>query len=288
MKQNLLILIVILILAIGSTGLLLYMKNQLDTEEEYNQQLLEFKQQVRNELKEFNMIKRIRNNKGIIEPKQNFTKIEKLSHYQTFVTPNLPVISEYIQSEGIATIEDAYTTAVSWTWVSDQTLHGIDEKWLKPIQFILDTSDKTKYPTNPINGMASDCESQAYTLVSIIESLGIPKEHIRVCIGLVDFGSGSGGHAWVQVYTNGRWYELEATSGPYWDNDTNQLIESPGAGIDYFKTRPYPVEEYWVFFNDIYYYNPDTNEKSSNLPTYWMTTEKPFTLQELKARNIKP
>lgn len=272
--------ICVLLVLIVSTILVLYL-NQND-ESDYNQELIKFKQQVREDLRKYNMIKRLKDNQGIVEPKNNFTKIERLSYYQTFVTPNNPTILSYIQSNGLTNVIDAYESAVEWTWVSDQTMHGVMEKWLKPEHFIADTPNKTLYPNNPVSGMASDCESQAYTLVSILEALEIPKEHVRVCIGLVDFGSGSGGHAWVQVYSNNRWYELEATSGSYWDDETQQLIQSDGVDIDFFKTRPYPVEEYWTFFNDVYYYNPNNDIKSSNLPSHWLTTEKHFKIAEIR------
>ena len=280
MKKIVVFTIITVTIMLSLVVVYLYLDQQ---NKEYEQELLAFKQLVRDDLKKFNMIKRIKDDKGIVEPKINFSKIERLSYYQTFVTPNHPTVTNYIQSMGITGVKDAYNAAVNWTWVSDQTLHGVDEKWLKPADFILGTPNKTLYPNNPVDGMASDCESQAYTLVSLLEAVGVPKENVRVCVGLVDFGSGSGGHAWVQVYSNNKWYELEATSGPYWDDETYQLVDSTGADIDYFKTRPYPAEEYWVFFNDIYYYNPSNGVKSSNLPTHWLTTEKHFRLADLQA-----
>jgi hypothetical protein len=283
--MNKIISISIIALVVISSIVIIYFYLNQETEEDYEEALLEFKQQVRDDLKKFNMIQRIRNDQGILEPKTNFTKIERLSHYQTFVTPAHPAVANYIQSEGLTGFVDAYNAAVSWTWVSDSTMHGVSEKWLKPRDFILNTPNKTLYPRNPVDGMASDCESQAYTLVSLMEALGVSKDDVRVCIGLVDFGSGSGGHAWVQVYSGSKWYELEATSGPYWDDDEGKLVTSSGADINYFKTRPYPVEEYWAFFNDIYYYNPDNGVKSSNLPSHWLTTEKHFKFSELQAAN---
>ncbi len=277
------LLMVIGVLLVASIFFVSYFYLNTDSQEEYDQELLEFKQKVREDLKKYNMIKRIREDRGVVEPKTNFTKIERLSYYQTFVTPKNIGVLAYITANNLVSIEDAYNAAVSWTWVSDSTMHGVSERWLKPIDFIEKTPNKTLYPNNPVNGMASDCESQAYTLVSILESIGISKENVRVCIGLVDFGSGSGGHAWVQVYSGGKWYELEATTGPYWDDDTGKLVSSTGVDLNYFKTRPYPVEEYWAFFNDVYYYNPDSNVQSNNLPSHWFTTEKHFKLSELRS-----
>ncbi len=225
---------------------------------------------VRNELKKYNMIKRIKddqgNNKGIVEPKINFSKTEKVSFYQNFVTPNHPAVINYINNNQINDYVDSYNKAVSWVWMSDQTLHNREEKWIKPKEFILNSAT---LPNNPLGVMASDCESQAYTLVSIIEATGFSKEKVRVCIGKVNFSGTSSGHAWVEIYQNNKWIELEATSGPYYDDDTEKLVNSAGISIDYFENNPYPVEEYWAFFNDVYFYNPDNGVSSTNLPYYW-------------------
>ncbi len=280
MKKRLAIIIVLSVVFLLLILSYAYFNNK--NEKEYEQELIEFKDKIREDLKEYNMIKRIRQDRGVIVPKINFSKPERLHYYQTFVTPNNQSVKNYVQKNSINSIDSAYSLAVNWTWVSDKTLHNKNELWLKPKQFIIDSPN---LPGNPVDTIASDCESQAYTLVSIIESFGFSKENIRVCIGLVDFGSGSGGHAWVQVYDNNKWYELEATSGPYFDDDTNKLVDSDGVGLNYFKTRPYPVEEYWAFFNDIYYYNPEEGVTSTNLPAHWYKTEKHFTLSELKEKN---
>jgi len=242
--------------------------NILDIDD-FNQQVL--RQEVTQELQNFKMKKRIiikEKDRPLIKRKEDFSPI---SDYQKYVTPNNPIAKEYQTSNGLTNSQLAYNNAVEWTWVSDSTLHGeyAPEKWLMPAEFINDTPDKNKYPTNPVDGMASDCESQAYTLVSILEALGIQKSNVRVVVGEVDFYGETGGHAWVQIYENGEWFELEATSGPYWDDEDQKLVENKGFPYNYFKNHPYPVEEYWAFFNDIYYYNPDNNKKSPDLPTHW-------------------
>lgn len=56
---------------------------------------------------------------------------------------------------------------------------------------------------------------------------------------------------------------------------------------NYFKTRPYPVVEYYAFFNDIYFYNPDTGLQSDNLPSHWFSTEKYLSLGDLKKIRVK-
>ena len=236
-------------------------------EDENENNLTLLKNEVTRELKDFRMIKRLKH-RDLILRKENFTQI---SDYQKYVTPNNPTVVSYINTNSIITVQQAYSSAVSWIWVSDLTLHGKLEQWLFPANFI---SDTPLDPDNPIPGsMVSDCESQAYTLVSILEALGTPKSDVRVVVGEVNFQGEIGGHAWVQLYQNGEWFELEATSGPYWDDDDLQLVQNTGFPFSFFKTRPYPVEEYWAFFNDIYYYNLDTGLKSPNLPQNWLKTD---------------
>jgi hypothetical protein len=221
------------------------------------------KTEVTQEIKNFRL-KRLIKQKDLTLRKEDFALI---SQRQKYVTPTNNVVSQYILSNQITTIKDAYAKAVSWIWVSDQTLHGEQEKWLLPEEFIQDTSS---YATNPIlENMVSDCESQAYTLVSIIEATGIPKQNVRVALGEVNFAGEIGGHAWVEVYENDEWYQLEATSGPFWDDDENQLVNNTGFPYTYFKNHPYPVEEYWAFFNDRYYYNPHSGRESTDLPPHW-------------------
>ncbi len=219
-------------------------------------------QEVIQKIKAFKMKKLIRQ-RDLILRKENFTQI---SDYQKYVTPDNSVVNSYVLDNNILNIQQAYQKAVSWTWVSDSTLHGRNEKWLMPEAFIEDTP---LMPSNPVSGMASDCESQAYTLVSIIENTGFAKTNIRVVVGEVNFSGEVGGHAWVQIYMNGEWFELEATSGPYWDDDDQKKVVNSGFDFDYFQNYNYPVVEYWAFFNDAFYYNPDTGKKSPNLPTHW-------------------
>jgi len=238
--------------------------------DDFNQQVL--REEVTQELKNFKMKKRIiikEEDKFLIKRKEDFSPI---SDYQRYVTPDNPVVKNYQTSNSLTTAQLAYSDAVQWTWVSDSTLHGESnpEKWLMPAEFINDTPDETKYPDNPVDGMASDCESQAYTLVSILEALGIQKSDVRVVVGEVNFYGETGGHAWVEIYENDEWFQLEATSGPYWDDEDQKLVNNNGFPYNYFKTHPYPVEEYWAFFNDIYYYNPEYNKRSPDLPSHWI------------------
>ena len=235
--------------------------------EEMNTPLQVARSEVIEDIEAFKMRKLVRENRGLILKRENFTQV---SDYQKYVTPNDPVIIGYLSAKGITLIQQAYASAVQWIWVSDLILHGKSEYWMMPSAFIQDTPSD---PDNPIPGnMVSDCESQAYTLVSLLESLGTSKTDVRVVVGEVNFSGEIGGHAWVQIYQNNQWFELDATSGPFWDDEDEKLVSNSGFPFNYFKTHPYPVLEYWAFFNDRYYYNPHNQKKSPDLPTHWATT----------------
>jgi hypothetical protein len=258
--------VIVIIIVSSAVAYILIKNNQnKETYEDIQQDIVLLKQQVKDDLKEFKMIKRIKSNRGLLKSKDDFKQI---SQYQKYVTPDNQILQNYISTNQITTANKAYNTAKQWIWVSDQTLHGTTEKWLLPQEFIQDSPID---PDNPVQGnMASDCESQAYTLVSILEALGTAKTNVRVIVGYVNFSGSFGGHAWVQVYENNDWFELEATSGPYWDDDDNKLVNSIGFSYNYFKTHPYPVEEYWAYFNDRFYYNPTNGQKSIDLPNHWL------------------
>jgi hypothetical protein len=241
--------------------------SNLDGIDDNKSSLNVLRKEVDQDIKEFKMIKRL-NTRNTAFKKEDF---DQISDYQKYVTPDNTIVQSYTTSNTIDSAINAYSTAVDWIWVSDLTLHKKIEHWLLPAEFITNTPTD---PDNPIPGnMVSDCESHAYTLVSLLEILGISKANVRVVIGEVEFEGETGGHAWVQVYENGEWFELDATSGPYWDDDENVLVNNNGFTYSFFKTRPYPVNEYWAFFNDRYYYNPDTGLKSPDLPLHWLRTD---------------
>lgn len=188
---------------------------------------------------------------------------ELVSEYQLYVTPADGAVQSL--SRQIESPTEAYATAVSWIWVSDQTLNHVAEKWLKPYEFLSDTAE---YASNPAKGrIASDCSEQANTLTSLLRAEGIAPENVRVVLGLVDFDGSIGGHAWVEVYEEGVWVALEATSGPYYDDEKRQLVGSGGLPYTYFKFFPYPVLEKWVYYNDQYFYDIET--RKGNPPSSW-------------------
>ena len=189
---------------------------------------------------------------------------ELISEYLLYVTPADGAVQSL--SKEVYGPKEAYATAVDWVWISDQTLNHMAEKWLKPREFL---SDTPKYASNPVKGrIASDCSEQANTLTSLLRAEGIAPENVRVVLGMVDFDGSIGGHAWAEVYEDGVWVPLEATSGPYYDDEKKQLVESGGLPYSYFKFFPYPVLDTWVYYNDQYFYDVET--RKGNPPTSWM------------------
>jgi hypothetical protein len=188
---------------------------------------------------------------------------DKQSRYQLYVTPNASAVAAVANRMDGA--EPIYQTAVQWIWVSEQTLNQTQEKWLMPREFLMNTPN---YPTNPVKGeVVSDCEEQANTLVSVLRADGIPPANARAVLGKVKFGDEEGGHAWVEVKHNGKWLPLEATSGPYWNDEDGKLVNSKGFPFNYYSSHAYPVIEIWAYYNDIYYLDPRTGE--GNAPEGW-------------------
>jgi hypothetical protein len=187
--------------------------------------------------------------------------------YQDYVTPFDSAVRHL--SDGVNGKIAAYRAAVGWVWVSDDTLNGVDEKWLVPHVFLVDTPS---YDTNPAKPReASDCEEQANTLVSLLRAEGVEAEDVRVVLGLVNFGGDEGGHAWVEVYENDKWLALEATSGPYYDDDSQRLVERRGMPYNYYETHSYPSVDIWFYYNDVYYIDSVHNEKEA--PDHWSTLQ---------------
>ena len=77
-----------------------------------------------------------------------------------------------------------------------------------------------------------------------------------------------GGHAWVEVYEDNRWLALEATTGPFYDDESHRLIERRGLPYNYYKTRTYPSVEIWFYYNDVYYV--DFIHNKQNAPSHWL------------------
>ncbi len=213
------------------------------------------KQEIRENLKQYSLNKTIVN-RDVVQPKKHHDLLR-------FVTPNSPGISQLASK--LKSVNNIYEEAVEWVWIAEEVLNNAEEMWLLPEEFLTKTP---YYPTNPSKQIASDCSEQANALVSLLRASGIPKDKVRVVLGEVDFDGSIGGHAWAQVYHNETWIDLEATSGPYWDEQKNKLVESPGLPLSYYKFFPYPVREIWFYYNDQYYY--DFSIKQGNAPSKWL------------------
>ena len=184
--------------------------------------------------------------------------------YQDYITPSDLAVKQL--SDKVNGGVEAYNVAVGWVWVSDVTLNDVAEKWLMPHTFLVDTPH---YPTNPAKPReASDCEEQANTLVSLLRAEGVEAENVRVVLGLVKIEGDEGGHAWVEVYEENRWLALEATTGPFYDDDSLILIERRGLPYNYYKTHAYPSVKIWFYYNDVYYVDFIHNKQSA--PAHWL------------------
>ena len=183
--------------------------------------------------------------------------------YQAFVTPDVPAIQELAVLTNSPA--EAYALAAEWIYVPDQSLLGKIEQWLAPAEFLTETAN---YPGNPVSGQAvSDCEEQAHALASLIRALGISPEKVRIVLGKVKFGEVEGGHAWVELFADGRWLALDPSSGPYWDDQTGNVNNRQGLSFDYYASHDFPVVQSWVYYNDVYYVN--FLDGSENAPDAW-------------------
>jgi len=183
--------------------------------------------------------------------------------FRLYVTPEdqaIEALADQINGAG-----DAYKVAVQWTYVSEQKLNHIADKWLTPHEFLANTAH---YATNPLQGEeVSDCEEQAHALVSLIRAEGIRPEEVRVVLGEIKLGDVETGHAWVELLTNEHWVALDPSSGPYWNDKAEKLVRRRGIPFDYYARHTYPVLQVWAYYNDIYYL--DSRDGSGNAPASW-------------------
>jgi len=193
---------------------------------------------------------------------------QNTSYYQSCVTPYANAVTSYLKETSLDDKYEIYEAALSWTWVSDETLNGVDEKWLTPTEFLEKTPT---YSGNPDYGEpVSDCEEQANTLASLLITSGEYNEStVRVAIGKVDFGNVSGGHAWVEVYENGEWFPLDPTEGPYYDDENCSIVSADVSGINYdeYLESTYPAAKVWYYYNNKYFM--EVGKQNENVPVFW-------------------
>ena len=205
------------------------------------------------------------------------------SNYQTYVTPDTEAVNSYLKENSLDDKCEIYEAALSWTWVSDETLNNAEEKWLTPTEFLEMTP---AYSSNPVYGEpVSDCEEQANALASLlIASEEYNESTVRVTIGKVDFGDVSGGHAWVEVCENGKWFPLDPTDGPYYDEESSELVPADSSDIDYeeYLKSEYPAVEIWYYYNNEYFI--DLGTQIGNAPVSW--NKKPESYQEIQSGKL--
>ena len=183
--------------------------------------------------------------------------------FRLFVTPEDQAIKALAAQ--INGTEEAYKVAVQWTYVSEQKLSHVADKWLTPHEFLANTPH---YLSNPLKGQAvSDCEEQAHTLVSLLRAEGIRPEEVRVALGEVTFNDVETGHAWVELLANGHWLALDPSWGPYWDDEDEKLVRRQGRPFNYYASHAYPVLQVYAYYNDTYYL--DGRDGSGNAPASW-------------------
>lgn len=180
---------------------------------------------------------------------------------QFFITPNDATIKNLASGKDRKSI---YEYVASTTWVPDRKVFGSIEYWQLPKDFIEVTPD---LETNPVAGKpVSDCSEKANTLVSMLRASGIPPEEVRVVLADVDFGIISG-HAYVEILENGKWLVLEPSSGPFWNQDTNEVINRQSLPYGYFEIVPYPVVKVYYRYNDQFF--QDLTQGKGNAPETW-------------------
>ena len=93
---------------------------------------------------------------------------------------------------------------------------GNPKKWSYPKSFLQHRFDFWQLPRETIEWKSGDCEDQSILLCTMLRIVGVPASDVRVALGSVQFAGGESGHAWVELYTGGTWYVLDAT-GSAWN-----------------------------------------------------------------------
>ena len=66
---------------------------------------------------------------------------------------------------------------------------------------------------------------------------------------------------------------LDPTCGPYYDEENKAIINRDGVSYYYWKYHPYPVEETWAYYNDVYYTDENKEVASGWSNRYDIFTE---------------
>ncbi len=198
----------------------------------------------------------------IVEPirmtKENLVSIlydmeQNINPFKRFVAINTTGVK--LATANHSTVEKAYDYAASDViYMSDKFQYGVADKWISGETVISDTPKN-----NIIKKKAGDCEDKAFLLVSMLRSLGVPPEEVRVGMGKVLVNGATFGHAWVEIYKNGRWLPLESTSGSVYNEQYGIIVHNVPLPYEWFSTYKYPANTIYAYGNDVYFTSFVTN-----------------------------
>jgi hypothetical protein len=212
------------------------------------------------------------------ELEQRETTTEIQSEYQLYVTPDADAVKDL--ADELESIQEIYDEALSWVWVSEEYLNGEQEYWFTPEEFLVETPDMK---TNPSHGTpVSDCSEQANTLASLLLAYGLNDDNVRVVLGKVNFNGQIGGHAWVEMYENGRWIPLEATAGAYYYEETDTVSEAMPLSYTYFTHHTFPAITIWYYYNNVYFMDNTGQEPTGTYPDHWSEESRSYLKDDLK------
>lgn len=262
----------------GLNGIKNYIENKLENEFRNKIRKNKLKETAKG-IEEINEVdNEVENIKDEIEKGEIEEDIRKISYYQYYVMPNNPSVVENARGK---TRKEIYEFVANSYWVSDNVLNGVREKWLSPETFLSETKLMNSNPTTEI---ASDCSEQANALVSLLRSRGVSSSKVRVVLGIVDF-DGEYGHAWVEIFEDGKWLVLDPTSGNYWDENANQKVERNPLPYNYFELHEYPVKTIYYYYNDKYFV--DLRKNINNAPIEWGFESSTFVSDKLSELEIE-
>ena len=89
-------------------------------------------------------------------------------------------------------------------------------------------------PSEAMTMGKSDCEEKAFTLCSLLRASGLSPDEVFVALGT--YGRFNDGHAWCDIFQDGKYWVLEAT-----------LSAAPDAATE--QSHPYDA---YILFNNIH------------------------------------
>jgi len=136
-----------------------------------------------------------------------------------FITPRTYLIEQLVPSLQGPTREETIWNC--WDWVC------------RNIKYKSERGDVWGTPSEAITKGNSDCEEKAFTLCSLLRACGLSSDEVFVAVGT--HGRFNDGHAWCDIFEDGKYYVLEAT-----------LSAAPNTIPE--QAHPYAA---YILFNDI-------------------------------------